>query len=130
MLLQRPVFAGDVTSPIPVTYARRAVLRKNQMNADALYLRGRALYLQGNSDGASAHFAQCLKVDPEHSKAREQRKMIKILTVCGTRGVVESTLQLACALLSQQIPRFDEAKSSARGVLFIFESYEIFMAHT
>jgi tetratricopeptide (TPR) repeat protein len=58
------------------------LLRKNQMNADALYLRGRALYLQGNTDGACAHFAQCLKVDPDHAKAREQHKMIKTLTVC------------------------------------------------
>eukprot|EP01134_Creolimax_fragrantissima_P000388 CFRG0388T1 len=54
-----------------------ALLRENQTDAEAMYIRGLALYYQGNSDSALSHLVQCLKSYPDHAKAREFRKIIK-----------------------------------------------------
>lgn len=65
-----------------ILYTHRYILRKSPHNADVLFLRGRALYLQGSTDSACAHYLQCLKVDPEHKLARTHHRMVKALIVC------------------------------------------------
>jgi len=55
------------------------VLQFDQMNADAIYVRGLCLYYEDNVDKAFNHFIQVLKLAPDHLKAREIYKKAKFL---------------------------------------------------
>jgi DnaJ family protein C protein 7 len=47
-----------------------SLLRQNQQDSDALVLRGRILYAQGDNVKAAAHFQEALRCDPDMKQAR------------------------------------------------------------
>lgn len=47
-----------------------SMLRQNPQDPEALVLRGRALYAEGDNAKASAHFTEALRCDPDHKMAR------------------------------------------------------------
>jgi DnaJ family protein C protein 7 len=47
-----------------------SILRQNQQDSDALVLRGRILYCQGDNTKAAAHFAEALRCDPDMKQAK------------------------------------------------------------
>ncbi|GAA93364.1 uncharacterized protein L969DRAFT_613933 [Mixia osmundae IAM 14324] len=54
-------------------------LRLNTSDPEALYWRGRVLYLTGNNAQAIAHFQQALRGDPDYANARTGLKRAKLL---------------------------------------------------
>ncbi|XP_028403003.1 dnaJ homolog subfamily C member 7-like [Dendronephthya gigantea] len=56
-----------------------SMLRENNRNADALYVRGLCLYYQDYEDEAFQCFTSALKIDPDHKKAKAIRKKAKLL---------------------------------------------------
>eukprot|EP00914_Ancora_sagittata_P033410 GHVO01067355.1.p1 GENE.GHVO01067355.1~~GHVO01067355.1.p1 ORF type:complete len:341 (+),score=55.30 GHVO01067355.1:296-1318(+) len=56
------------------------ILRNDNINADAMYVRGLCLYYQDNVEKAFQHFQQVLRLAPDHSKARAIYKKAKLLT--------------------------------------------------
>ncbi|KAK9452961.1 hypothetical protein V1511DRAFT_463240 [Dipodascopsis uninucleata] len=50
------------------------LLREDKQDSDALVLRGRVLYAQGENQLAASHFMEALRVDPDHKQARELLK--------------------------------------------------------
>lgn len=55
------------------------LLRSNNADPDALVLRGRAFYAQGENDKALKHFRQALSYDPDFSSAARYLKMVQKL---------------------------------------------------
>jgi len=55
------------------------ILRQDNINAEAIYVRGLCLYNEDNVDKAFTHFQQVLKLSPDHTKAREIYKKAKQL---------------------------------------------------
>lgn len=53
------------------------MLRMDKNNGQALFLRGRALYLTGDHAQASNHFKRVLQLDPDHKDARLNFKQLK-----------------------------------------------------
>jgi len=53
------------------------VLKNEAENLEALYLRGKALYLLGQNEAATNHFQQALRYDPDNDKCRKEYKKIK-----------------------------------------------------
>ena len=51
------------------------ILREDNINADALYIRGLCLYNKDDIDKALAHFQQALRLAPDHPKAKEAYKV-------------------------------------------------------
>jgi DnaJ family protein C protein 7 len=56
-----------------------SLLRNNNTDSEALVLRGRALYAQGENDKAIQHFRQALSYDPDNKKARVYLKLVRRL---------------------------------------------------
>ncbi|XP_028402914.1 dnaJ homolog subfamily C member 7-like [Dendronephthya gigantea] len=56
-----------------------SMLRENNRNADALYVRGLCLYYQDYEDEAFQCFTSALKIDPDHKKAKAIQKKAKLL---------------------------------------------------
>jgi len=56
-----------------------AVLQFDNLNADAIYVRGLCLYYEDNVDRAFSHFTQVLRFAPDHVKAKEIYKKAKSL---------------------------------------------------
>ena len=54
---------------IGLFYGCSDLLRLDNTNADAIYVRGMCLYYEDNIDKAFQHFQQVLKLAPDHSKA-------------------------------------------------------------
>ena len=52
------------------------MLRLDNMNADAIYVRGLCLYNEDNVDKAFTHFQQVLRLAPDHVKAKEIYKVL------------------------------------------------------
>ncbi|XP_019618060.1 PREDICTED: dentin sialophosphoprotein-like isoform X2 [Branchiostoma belcheri] len=69
-LLGRHTEAHDVVSNI---------LHVDNMNVDAMYVRGLCLYYQDNLDKAFAHFQQVLRLSPDHEKAKVAFRKAKSL---------------------------------------------------
>ncbi|XP_078621401.1 dnaJ homolog subfamily C member 7-like isoform X2 [Branchiostoma floridae x Branchiostoma japonicum] len=69
-LLGRHTEAHDVVSNI---------LHIDNMNVDAMYVRGLCLYYQDNLDKAFAHFQQVLRLSPDHEKAKVAFRKAKSL---------------------------------------------------
>ncbi|XP_046859863.1 dnaJ homolog subfamily C member 7-like [Xenia sp. Carnegie-2017] len=63
-----------------------SVLRENNRNADALYVRGLCLYYQDNEEQAFKCFTNVLKIDPDHKKAKAIRKKAKLLQATKDNG--------------------------------------------
>ena len=55
------------------------ILRGDEMNVDALYIRGMSLYYQDNIDKAFTHFQLVLRYNPDHNKAKDVFKKAKSL---------------------------------------------------
>lgn len=55
------------------------LLRQNQQDSDALVLRGRILYTQGDNAKAAAHFQEALRCDPDMKQARISLKRAREL---------------------------------------------------
>ena len=51
------------------------ILRLDNINADAIYVRGLCLYNEDNVDKAFTHFQQVLRLAPDHVKAKEIYKV-------------------------------------------------------
>ena len=51
------------------------ILRLDNINADAIYVRGLCLYNEDNVDKAFTHFQQVLRLAPDHTKAKEIYKV-------------------------------------------------------
>ena len=65
--------------------AANSVLQFDNMNADAIYVRGLCLYYEDNVDRAFSHFTQVLRFAPDHVKAKEIYKvgiLEHLLTIC------------------------------------------------
>merc|ERR1719229_1702365 len=56
-----------------------SVLQIENMNADAIYVRGLCLYYEDNVDRAFSHFTQVLRFAPDHKRAKEIYKKAKSL---------------------------------------------------
>lgn len=66
--------------------AANEMLRANNLNAGALYVKGLCLFYQDHLDKARQHFLQVLRVDPDHSKARLAVKDVKELESTKQKG--------------------------------------------
>ena len=55
--------------------AANSVLQIDNMNADAIYVRGLCLYYEDNVDRAFSHFTQVLRFAPDHVRAKEIYKV-------------------------------------------------------
>lgn len=51
----------------------------NSQNPDALYLRARVFYSQGENQKTAAHCVEALRCDPDFSKARSLLKMARAI---------------------------------------------------
>ncbi|KAH7402223.1 hypothetical protein DE146DRAFT_652761 [Phaeosphaeria sp. MPI-PUGE-AT-0046c] len=56
-----------------------SILRNNNQDPDALVLRGRILYAQGDNDKAMQHFRQALSCDPDFKAAVKYLRMVQKL---------------------------------------------------
>ena len=56
-----------------------SLLRNNNNDPEALVLRGRALYAQGENDKAIQHFRQALSCDPDYKEAVKYLRMVQKL---------------------------------------------------
>lgn len=56
-----------------------SIMRKDSNNAEAIVLRGRILYMQGENAKAITHCQESLKLDPDCRKARELLKIARAL---------------------------------------------------
>ena len=52
------------------------ILRLDNINADAIYVRGLCLYNEDNVDKAFTHFQQVLRLAPDHTKAKAIYKVL------------------------------------------------------
>merc|ERR1712002_44018 len=59
--------------------AANAVLQFDNLNADAIYVRGLCLYYEDNVERAFSHFTQVLRFAPDHVKAKEIYRKAKSL---------------------------------------------------
>jgi len=55
------------------------LLRMDNMNADAIYVRGLCLYYEDNVDKAFTHFQHVLRLAPDHQKAKDVYKKARLL---------------------------------------------------
>merc|ERR1739840_88940 len=55
------------------------ILRLDNINADAIYVRGLCLYNEDNVDKAFTHFQQVLRLAPDHQRAKATYKRAKSL---------------------------------------------------
>ena len=51
------------------------LLRMDEMNADAVYVRGLCLYYDDNMDKAFQHFQHVLRLNPDHQHAKNVYKV-------------------------------------------------------
>lgn len=63
-----------------------SLLRNNNADPEALVLRGRALYAQGDNDKAIQHFRQALSCDPDYRQAVKYLRMVQKLDRMKTEG--------------------------------------------
>ena len=62
------------------------IVIKDQMNADALFVRGMCLYYQDNAEKAYQHFQRVLQYSPDHIKAKSFYKKAKNLQLKKEQG--------------------------------------------
>jgi DnaJ family protein C protein 7 len=66
-----------------------SLLRNNQADPEALVLRGRALYAQGENEKAIQHFRQALNCDPDYRDAVKYLRMVQKLDRMKSEGNAE-----------------------------------------
>ena len=54
------------------------ILQRENMNADAIYVRGMCLYYDDNIDKAFQHFQQVLRLAPDHQKAKTTYRVSQV----------------------------------------------------
>ncbi|KAI9759933.1 MAG: hypothetical protein M4579_001966 [Chaenotheca gracillima] len=69
---------GDPNSLAEAQNIATSLLRTNSQDPEALTLRGRAMYAQGNNESAKQHFRKALSCDPEHSAGKYLRMLNKL----------------------------------------------------
>lgn len=62
------------------------ILRSENLNADAVYVRGLCLYYEDNIEKAFTHFQQTLRLAPDHSKAKDVYRKAKMLKLKKEEG--------------------------------------------
>lgn len=70
---------GNVNSLGDAQGVAMSLLRKNSKDPEALVLRGRALYAQGDNDKALQHFRGALNCDPDYKDAVKYLKLVQKL---------------------------------------------------
>ena len=70
---------GNANSLGEVQSIAMQLLRQNNSDPEALVLRGRALYAQGDNEKAQQHFRQALSCDPDFKDAIKYLRMVKKL---------------------------------------------------
>lgn len=70
---------GNINSIGEAQNIAMSLLRNNQQDPEALVLRGRALYAQGENDKALQHFRQALNCDPDFKTAVTFLRMVQKL---------------------------------------------------
>lgn len=70
---------GNVNSLGDAQGIAMAMLRKNNKDPEALVLRGRALYGQGNNEKALQHFREALSCDPDFKDAVKYLRLVQKL---------------------------------------------------
>ncbi|EME50157.1 hypothetical protein DOTSEDRAFT_68876 [Dothistroma septosporum NZE10] len=70
---------GTVNSLGDAQNVAMSLLRANQADPEALVLRGRALYAQGENDKAIQHFRQAISCDPDYKDAVKYLRMVQKL---------------------------------------------------
>jgi DnaJ family protein C protein 7 len=80
---------GDVNSLGEAQNVAMALLRNNNQDPEALVLRGRALYAQGENDKAVQHFRKALSCDPEFQGAIKWLRLVQKLDRMKEEGNAE-----------------------------------------
>lgn len=70
---------GNVNALGDAQNVAMSLLRNNQQDPEALVLRGRALYAQGDNDKAINHFRSALNCDPDYKDAVKYLRMVQKL---------------------------------------------------
>ena len=70
---------GNVNALGDAQNVAMSLLRSNNQDPEALVLRGRALYAQGDNDKAIQHFRQALNCDPDFKAAVKYLRMVQKL---------------------------------------------------
>lgn len=70
---------GNVNALGEAQNVAMSLLRNNSQDPEALVLRGRALYAQGDNDKAVQHFRQALNCDPDFKDAVKNLRMVQKL---------------------------------------------------
>ena len=70
---------GNVNSLGEAQTIAMTLLRSNNRDPEALVLRGRALYAQGDNDNAITHFRKALECDPDFKSAVKYLRMVQKL---------------------------------------------------
>ncbi|KAK9235490.1 hypothetical protein V1525DRAFT_409872 [Lipomyces kononenkoae] len=82
------------------------LLREDKQDSDALVLRGRVLYAQGDNTKAATHFMEALRVDPDHGLARDLLRTSRELEKkknLGNDAFKRGDLQTALELYSEAL---------------------------
>ncbi|KAM3070270.1 hypothetical protein ACMFMG_010106 [Clarireedia jacksonii] len=66
-----------------------SILRNNSQDPEALVLRGRALYSQGENEKAMQHFRQALNCDPDYKDAVKYLRLVKKVDTLKSEGNAE-----------------------------------------
>ncbi|KAH8815806.1 hypothetical protein F5884DRAFT_773738 [Xylogone sp. PMI_703] len=77
---------GDINALGEAQNIAISLLRHNSQDPEALVLRGRALYAQGENEKAIQHFRQALNCDPDYRDAAKYLKMVTKLDRMKTEG--------------------------------------------
>ncbi|KAK9356469.1 hypothetical protein V1523DRAFT_401947 [Lipomyces doorenjongii] len=96
------------------------LLREDKQDSDALVLRGRVLYAQGDNAKAATHFMEALRVDPDHKLARELLKASRELEKkknLGNDAFKRGDLQTALELYSEALS-VDECNKGTNSKLY------------
>ena len=70
---------GNVNALGDAQNVAMSLLRNNNQDPEALVLRGRALYAQGENEKALQHFRQALSCDPDYKDAVKYLRMVQKL---------------------------------------------------
>lgn len=81
------------------------LLRQNQQNPEALYLRGYILYRDGDTTRAIAHCQEALRCDPDHSKSRHLLRLAKRMDL----GKEQGNAAFKAGKLQEAIDLYSEA---------------------
>jgi DnaJ homolog subfamily C member 7 len=80
---------GNINSLGEAQNVAMSLLRQNNQDPEALVLRGRALYAQGDNDKAISHFRQALSGDPDYREAVKWLRTVQKLDRMKEEGNVD-----------------------------------------